>query len=598
MSYDRFPQIRIRGYFGHAAPDTARSLERIRAAVRACGPDCLLMIDCYPGVIYEDLLQKIIRPLHPDFVLFTDDAVFETAEAITARVKERMTDDRVFARMCTESLEDLTDPERVRRAAEQLRAVKGLKIVYGCGARLLGRPDVLIYADMARWEIQCRFRAGRIPDWKCAEPTDDPLKKFKWGYFFVWRAADKHKMRFFDEVDFFLDTNGPDQVKLITGEALRAGLDQAVRQPFRLVPFFDPGVWGGQWMKEVCGLNPAVKNYAWCFDCVPEEISLLLRCGDTVVEIPSIDLVLYRPEALLGARVYARFGAEFPIRFDFLDTMDGQNLSLQVHPTLDYIQEQFGMAYTQEESYYILDAKAASAPSVYLGVRTGVTKEALMDELTHAQETGVPFPADRMINRIPVRQHDHLLIPPGTIHCSGKDTMVLEISATPYIFTFKLWDWGRLGLDGKPRPVHLNHGGQVIRMERDTEFVYRELVNRVETILTEDGHLREKTGLHETEFIETEREWFDRDILCACRGGVNVLNLVEGEEILVRSPDGRFEPFPVHYAETFIVPAEVDRYLLCPVRHARRSPQAKADFGVIIARVKPFTEEPKEGGRS
>jgi hypothetical protein len=55
------------------------------------------------------------------------------------------------------------------------------------------------------------------------------------------------------------------------------------------------------------------------------------------------------------------------------------------------------------------------------------------------------FDDARFVNQIPARKHDHFLIPAGTVHCSGSGTMVLEISATPYIFTFKLWDWGRLG---------------------------------------------------------------------------------------------------------------------------------------------------------
>lgn len=62
---------------------------------------------------------------------------------------------------------------------------------------------------------------------------------------------------------------------------------------------------------------------------------------------------------------------------------------------------------------------------------------------------------------------------------------MLEISATPYIFTFKLWDWGRLGLDGLPRPVHLDHGQQVIDWQRDTQWVHDNLVNRIEPRLKE-----------------------------------------------------------------------------------------------------------------
>ena len=74
------------------------------------------------------------------------------------------------------------------------------------------------------------------------------------------------------------------------------------------------------------------ENYAWCFDCVPEENSLLLDVAGELVELPSIDVVFTHPRELLGQLTFARFGAEFPIRFDFLDTMEGGNLSLQVHP--------------------------------------------------------------------------------------------------------------------------------------------------------------------------------------------------------------------------------------------------------------------------
>ena len=82
------------------------------------------------------------------------------------------------------------------------------------------------------------------------------------------------------------------------------------------------------------------------------------------MEIPAIDLVLQHPRELLGDDVFARFGAEFPIRFDFLDTVGGGNLSLQVHPLTAYIREHFGMIYTQDESYYMLDARTRRARSI------------------------------------------------------------------------------------------------------------------------------------------------------------------------------------------------------------------------------------------
>src|SRR6202044_194078 len=248
-------------------------------------------------------------------------------------------------------------------------------------------------------------------------------------------------------VDFFLDTN--DAIpKLVTGAAGREGLKGGATRPFRVVPYFDPGVWGGHWMEDVCDLPKDQPNHAWCFDCVPEENSLLLGFGSRRVEIPSIDLVFSHPRELLGDAVYARFGAEFPIRFDFLDTIGGGNLSLQVHPLTEYIQRAFGMDYTQDESYYMLDAGPDA--TVYLGLREDADPKAMATQLQHAQAGKIPFDPGPFVNRSPAAKHDHFLIPAGTVHCSGQDGMVLEISATPYIFTFKLWDWGRLGMDQKP----------------------------------------------------------------------------------------------------------------------------------------------------
>jgi mannose-6-phosphate isomerase class I len=184
--------------------------------------------------------------------------------------------------------------------------------------------------------------------------------------------------------------------------------------------------------------------------------------------------------------------------------------------------------------------------------------------LRAAQNGGPSFPAEQYVNKFPARKHDHFLIPAGTIHCSGKNSMVLEISATPYIFTFKLWDWDRLGLNGLPRPIHLDHGIANIAWERQTDWVRRSLINRVELLAQNGRWSEERTGLHELEFIETRRRWFTQINSHDTQQTVNVLNLVEGREATVESPTGAFEPFVVHYAETFIVPAAAGAYTIRP----------------------------------
>ena len=203
-----------------------------------------------------------------------------------------------------------------------------------------------------------------------------------------------------------------------------------------------------------------------------------------------------------------------------------------------YIREHFGMKYTQDESYYILDCEPEA--HMYLGLREGVKREAFADALRSANAGERDFDAEKWVNLLSTQQHDHFSIPAGTVHCSGKDNVVLEISATPYIFTFKLWDWGRMGLDGRPRPVHLDHGLANIQWERDTSWVEKNLLRQVAIVGEGDGWREERTGLHEFEFLETRRHWFTRPVEHHTRGNVNVLSLVQGEAVTVESPGRSF----------------------------------------------------------
>ena len=424
----------------------------------------------------------------------------------------------------------------------------------------------LAYADMARWEIQQRFRRHEVKALGIDNHEDSPSEQYKRGYFNDWNIIDHYKDELMQSgcIDFWIDSNRRDEPKMITDAQMRQGLERTARKPFRVVPFFDPAPWGGQWMKEVCDLPREEQNYGWCFDCVPEENSLYLEAEGTLFELPSQDVVLAHARELLGQQVWHRFGKSFPIRFDFLDTMQGGNLSLQVHPTNEFAQREFGLPYTQDESYYLLDAEDDAV--VYLGLKEGIDKVQMIEDLRAAQRGEILFDAEKYVNKLPAKKHDHYLIPSGTIHCSGKGSMVLEISSTPNIFTFKLWDWARLGLDGKPRPINVERGKHVIQWERTTAFVKREIANHFEVLSEEEGIKEERTGLHPNEFIETRRHTFSRPVEHDTKGGVNVLNLVDGEAALVESPEGKFEPFEVHYAETFIIPACIGRYTIKPLQ--------------------------------
>lgn len=560
-TYDKFPEVTVQGYDDQAWQGW-ESIEATLNLRASASSRTVLVVDCYPGVRLDELEQRLLPSLNATRVLNVESARRDQ-QALHDLLARNLTDDRVFGVLSCHHLEEFFNADKLHQLRQQVDTVtEGLIVIYGPGAALVHPGDVLVYADMPRWEIQQRMRHDGLGNWGADNQDEDILRRYKRAFFIEWRVFDRHKTPLLKRADYLLDTTQKEAPTLVSGEALRAGLRQTTTRPFRVAPFFDPGVWGGQWMKQQFDLDPSAPNYAWCFDCVPEENSLLLRFGQVRIEIPSQNLVLLHPRALLGEKVHARFGAEFPIRFDFLDTIGGQNLSFQVHPVTEYIQQQFGMHYTQDESYYILEAQPHAV--VYLGTKTGIEPQAMLDDLKAAARGEKTFDDARFVNQIPARKHDHFLIPAGTVHCSGSGTMVLEISATPYIFTFKLWDWGRLGLDGLPRPVHLEHGEQVIDWQRDTCWVADNLVNQVEPVAEGEGWREERTGMHEREFIETRRHWFTAPVTHHTQGGVNVLNLVEGDEAIVDSPSGAFAPFVVHYAETFIIPAAVGEYRISP----------------------------------
>ncbi len=540
--YNKFPVIPIRsdknGFFaGYQA--IVKELSEIKQGV--------LCFEVYPGAHLDILKSEIITKLSPKEMIAIED-YRKSYEEIDALIGSHLFEDRVFGLYSHHKIEDFYDMEKIKQVQSRLSS-NGLTVIYGFGASLIPY-DHIVMVSLTRWEIQLRYRQG-LSNFTADNPDDDILRKYKRGYFIEWRVADRVKDKIYPNLDYVIDLTNDNQPKMIHASNYNEALDVVTKRPFRIVPYFDPGVWGGQWMKEVCDLDKEEENFAWSFDGVPEENSIRFGFGDDFIELPAQDLVQFRPNEFMGKPVYARFGKHFPIRFDFLDTMEGGNLSLQVHPLTEYIQDTFGMTYTQDESYYILDAKDDAV--CYVGLKNGVKKADLEKALTEAQNGETPFPDERFINKIPVKKHDHLLLPAGTVHGSGRNTMVLEISSCVYIFTFKLWDWGRLGLDGLPRPVHLDHGFKNIQYDRNTDFVLNECYNQFQQV----SESEEITGLHELEFIESRRYSFDKEVVIPTDNVVNVFNLVEGKAIRIESIDNSFTPYIVHYAETFYIPALV-----------------------------------------
>jgi mannose-6-phosphate isomerase class I len=462
-------------------------------------------------------------------------------------------DDPLFGRRCTLPLGAFFDSGKFPvRPAEG-----GLSIIYGTGASLCAPEGLTLYVDVPKCEAQFRSRRGSFTNLGARSPLT-PKLMYKRMYFVDWPVLNRHRAALLPRIDIVVDSQRPDEPASIGGDDFRKGLDAMARNFIRVRPWFEPGPWGGTWIKEhIPGVARSAANYAWSFELISPENGIALESGGTILEA-SFDFLMYRSSRQVLGAFADRFGYEFPIRYDFLDTFDGGNLSLQCHPRPEYIHRNFGEPITQDETYYILDCKPGAR--VFLGFRDDVDPARFREDLERSEREGKPVDVERHVNTVEAHRHDLFLIPSGTIHCSGAGNLVLEISSTPYIFTFKMYDWMRMDLDGAPRPLNIARAFENLSFERRGARVRQELISRPATIAQGDGWRLVHLPTHPDHLYDVHRFEFTGEVEAATDGSCHVMNVAGGEWITLETEGGMRQRF--NYAETFIVPAAAGRYRL------------------------------------
>jgi mannose-6-phosphate isomerase class I len=530
-------------------------------AQRLAGERCLV-VDGYPGVLWEDFRERLTAALD-DLGVRTHwismARAFKPAAAIAAMLVPFLGgDDPVFGFRFPGQLADFFEPAAV--AALQPVSAAGLSILYGCGAALAQWPGPLVYVDVPKNEIQFRQRAASVTCLGAAQALDAKTA-YKRSYFVDWVAANRHKLALHEQIDWVVDGQRPDEITFAAGTALRRGLAQLAAGFFRVRPWFEPGPWGGQWIRQrMPQLAQDVPNYAWSFELIVPENGLLFESDGWLLEV-SFDFLMHRNPADIVGESAAAFGYEFPIRFDFLDTFDGGNLSVQCHPRPDYIRRRFGELFTQDETYYILDCGPDAI--CYLGFQEEMDPAEFRAALEQSFQTGTAVDIDRFVQSHPVHKHDLILIPNGTIHCSGANNLVLEISATPYIFTFKMYDWLRLDLEGKPRPLNIDRAFENLYFDRKGARVPAEFIATPRVVESGPTWERIHQPTHPHHFYDVERYRFSGSIDLSTGGSCQIMSLVEGRTVLLETANGRRQLF--HYAETFVVPAAAGAFKLTSV---------------------------------
>ena len=519
----------------------------------------VILIDGYAGTFFHEIIEQLsVLYANSDRAVpeFIDISTTLKEEAEIALMLEGSMggSDPLFGKRTKLSLIDFFDPLKLESLKQ---SIKGKNVVvYGTGASLISEKGFLVYIDLPKNEIQFRSRAGHATNIGAVYVS--PSLDYKRNYFIDWIVQNRHKKKILPDISIYVDAQRPEQLTFIQGSHLREALRQLSVSVIRAKPWFEPGPWGGTWiLDQIGGLNKDVPNYAWSFELISPENGILLCSSGLMLEF-SFDLLMIQEGKNILGDAHQRFGEEFPIRFDFLDTFDGGNLSIQCHPSPEYTLQEFGESFTQEETYYILDTKDDAV--VYLGFQDDIDPEAFRLALEDSFKNSRTLEIGNYVQVHPSKKHDLFLIPYGTIHGSGQNNLVLEISSTPYIFTFKMYDWLRTDLNGQPRTINIDRGMKNLQFDRKGTMVKDELISKPEVIDRGEDWVLEHLPTHRTHLYDVHRYTFESKISVETAGKCHVLSLVEGSSILIQTESGYSTSF--NYAETFILPAASGTYTI------------------------------------
>ncbi|MCO5946527.1 class I mannose-6-phosphate isomerase [Mucilaginibacter flavidus] len=516
-----------------------------------------VIIDGYTGVFWDRvklILQKQIEAEGLKVNWIETAAFLKPVSEIETLVQPYLgAEDSVWGTKCLLEIKDLYVFEDL--AAQLPDDGCDINIVIGTAASLVNWDSPIIYIDIPKNELQYRMRGNSVTNLG-NDQIQEPFLMYKRFYFVDWVLLNQHKKAILDKITVLADGQWPTDINWMLATDFKDGLNKISQSTIRVRPWFEPGAWGGQWIKQhILNVNEDVVNYAWSFELIVPENGLVFESDGYLLEASFDFLMFYNQKKVLGKHA-EKFGDEFPIRFDFLDTYDGGNLSIQCHPKLKYIQEIFGETITQDETYYILDCEKDA--HVYLGFQENIDPEIFRNELEKSQDEGIEVNITDYIQSHSAKKHDLFLIPNGTVHSAGAGNLVLEISATPYIFTFKMYDWLRLDLDGNPRPINIDHAFNNLNFERKGNRVQEELISTPKVLETGKDWELIHLPTHADHFYDVHRIDFDSEVRIETDSCCHVMMLVEGESIRIETADGSNQIFA--YAETFVVPAAANSY--------------------------------------
>ena len=231
-------------------------------------------------------------------------------------------------------------------------------------------------------------------------------------------------------------------------------------KPYKFAPYLKTTIWGGYQIapfKDIYTAQPNIGE-SWEISAVPGHESVAVErgiIGDVDLGLNLAQLIDKYKGLLVGERVYKKYGNTFPLLVKFIDSR--QDLSVQVHPNDKLAQKRHGCP-GKTEMWYVV--KADVGAKIYSGLKESITPEDY-ERLATAEPVNGHSPMQDVIATHEAHQGDLYFLPAGRLHAIGAGNFLVEIQESSDI-TYRVYDFGRVDAQGKPRELHIEQAKEAI----------------------------------------------------------------------------------------------------------------------------------------
>ena len=410
--------------------------------------------------------------------------------------------------------------------------------------------NLLFYSNLTRQEsISSMSEGSKIGKTQTISPNA--------FYYHIFPIMEKYQNKLIKNIDYYINFNNNNFPIIISNHNLNKIINASTQIPIKFNPLYEPGIWGGQWLRKKRKLK--LPNCSIGLELIAQEQSLIFKFNNKRLEIPFSLVMSLRAKNILGRKFSKKYNNYFPVRIAYDDTYKnkGDNLSIQVHPNKTYMKKNFNEPIGQSEMYYIADNYKKSG--IFLGFREKISNDEFIKDIIRSNKKNSKIDYKKYINFEKAKKGNLYLIPPGTIHASGTNNFVLEISNTPYRYTFKIYDYCRKNLDGKKRSLSINHALKVLKFNRKENWIKQNLIpkpqlvrniNKGKEYLLSDN----KNFTFNVYRIDFKKYFFDKT-----QNNMHIINLVEGSKIKVIAKKNNHE-VEIKYSETLLLPQSLNEY--------------------------------------